>query len=201
MYAVNSEISSRLEPNLLDLGVAVVSGAAGAYAHANTNVAKTLAGVAIAVALVPPLAVSGIGIGWGDWSVFIGAFLLLITNLTGMVLSGAFTFLLMGFSPFKIAKKGLLISLIIVLAVSIPLGYGFVQVVKENSIVNSIDQTQVDDLLIKDVEIIQKKPLKLSIKLVAEKTPTDADLEKVKNTIEKRLQKKVSLEININLEK
>lgn len=201
LYVVNSEISSRLEPNLLDLGVAVVSGAAGAYAHANANVAKTLAGVAIAVALVPPLAVSGIGIGWGNWSVFLGAFLLLITNLTGMVLSGAFTFLLMGFSPFKIAKKGLLISLIIVLTISVPLGYGFIQVVQENKIVSSINDTKVNDLLIKNVEVIQKNPLKLSIKLVGEHTPTDEELDEVKSNIEEKLNQKVELEININLEK
>ncbi|GGE43279.1 DUF389 domain-containing protein [Psychroflexus planctonicus] len=201
LYAINSEISSRLEPNLLDLGVAVVSGMAGAYAHAKTDLAKTLAGVAIAVALVPPLAVSGIGIGWGKWDVFFGAFLLLLTNLTGMVLSGAFTFLLMGFSPFKIAKKGLLISLIIVLAISVPLGYGFIQVVNENKIVNSINNTKVDQLLIKNVEIIKKEPLKLAIKIVGKQAPSDKELDQVKNKIEEILNKKVDLEININLEK
>jgi uncharacterized hydrophobic protein (TIGR00271 family) len=201
IYAINSEISSRLEPNLLDLGVAVVSGAAGAYAHANANIAKTLAGVAIAVALIPPLAVSGIGIGWGDWDVFIGAFLLLITNLTGMVLSGAFTFLLMGFSPFKIAKKGLLISLIIVLTISIPLGYGFYQVVKENRIVNSINQTKVNELLIKNVKIVDKEPLKLYIVIVAKAQPSNEELTQVKSEIEKRLNRKVDLEIDVYLER
>jgi len=44
----------------------IISGVAGAYAHAKEEVAKSLAGVAIAVALIPPLSVVGIGIGWSD---------------------------------------------------------------------------------------------------------------------------------------
>ena len=64
---LTSEMRARLSPTLLDLGVAVISGIAGAYAHAKEEIAKSLAGVAIAVALVPPLSVAGIGLGWGDW--------------------------------------------------------------------------------------------------------------------------------------
>ena len=87
LTTVNLQILARVRPNLLDLGIAVGSGIAGAYAHSKKEVAKTLAGVAIAVALVPPLAVSGIGIGWMNWGVFSGALLLLVTNLAGMVLA------------------------------------------------------------------------------------------------------------------
>ena len=61
------EMKSRMSPNLLDLFIAVISGVAGAYAHAKDEIAKSLAGVAIAVALVPPLSVAGIGLGWGYW--------------------------------------------------------------------------------------------------------------------------------------
>ncbi|MGM0634844.1 MAG: DUF389 domain-containing protein [Bacteroidota bacterium] len=199
LYAINSEIGSRLEPNLLDLGVAVVSGMAGAYAHANTSIAKTLAGVAIAVALVPPLAVSAIGVGWGDWNVFFGAFLLLVTNLTGMVLAGSFTFLLMGYSPFRIAKKGLLISLLIVLGISVPLGYGFVQVVKENKIVNSVNGKEIEGIKIKNVEVLQKDPLRIALKLVADHNPSDEELDLIKKEIETILDKSIDLEISFSL--
>ena len=75
---LTAEMQSRISPTLLDLAVAVVSGIAGAYAHAKEEIAKSLAGVAIAVALVPPLSVAGIGVGWGDWDMASGAFLLLI---------------------------------------------------------------------------------------------------------------------------
>lgn len=201
LNTLNHEISSRIKPNLLDLGVAVVSGIAGAYAHANTNVAKTLAGVAIAVALVPPLAVSGIGIGWGNWNIFIGALTLLLANLTGMVLSGAFTFLLMGFSPFKIAKKGLLISLVIVLAISVPLSYGFYQVVKQNNIEKIVNGIEVEDLVVKNVSVINKEPLKISFNLICNRMPINKDLDEVKKKIEDKLGQKVSLEINFKFRK
>ncbi|MDX5297835.1 MAG: TIGR00341 family protein, partial [Gammaproteobacteria bacterium] len=125
LQSINSEIGARLKPTLLDLAVAVISGIAGAYAHARAEVARSLAGVAIAVALVPPLAVTGMGIGWLDWSVFSGALLLFLTNLAGIVLAAALTFLWLGYSPFNRARRGLLLSLILVGAVSVPLALGF----------------------------------------------------------------------------
>ena len=201
LHSINAEISARIKPNILDLGIAIVSGAAGAYAHAKEEIAKTLAGVAIAVALVPPLAVSGIGIGWGSWEVFFGAFLLLLTNLTGMVLSGSLTFLLFGFSPFKLAKRGLLISSFVVFAISFPLAYGFIQVVKENRIIESVNDIVYQDINIKDAAVIQSKPLILSIKIISDHNPSDEELEAVKQEIEEKLGKKVELEISISLKR
>jgi uncharacterized hydrophobic protein (TIGR00271 family) len=107
---ITPEIAARLSPSLLDLAVAVISGIAGAYAHARIEAAKSMAGVAIAVALVPPLAVTGIGLGWLDFHVAWGALLLFLTNLAGIVLAAALTFLALGFAPFTRAKKGLTIA-------------------------------------------------------------------------------------------
>lgn len=192
---INEEIRMRTNPNIIDLGIAVISGAAGAYAHSKEEIAKTLAGVAIAVALVPPLAVSGIGLGWLNWSVFFGAFLLLITNLTGMVLAGSLTFLLAGYSPFKLAKKGLLISTFFVLALSVPLGYGFVRVVQENQIIQSISYKEFDQVTIKDVRVLNHSPLTLSITILSEDVPTQSEIDKVKSEVELILDKEVTLEI------
>jgi uncharacterized hydrophobic protein (TIGR00271 family) len=89
---ITAEMQGRLHPNLLDLLVAVFSGIAGAYATSKEEVAKSLAGVAIAVALVPPLSVTGIGIGLGNIDVIYGSFLLFITNLVGITLSASLTF-------------------------------------------------------------------------------------------------------------
>ncbi len=63
---LSNEIKSRIHPNLIDLGVAVISGIAAAYTKAHKELLNSIAGVAIAVALVPPLAVAGIGIGRGE---------------------------------------------------------------------------------------------------------------------------------------
>ena len=102
---LTSEMSGRLSPTILDLFVAIVSGAAAAYAKSNEKILGSLAGVAIAVALVPPIAVAGIGLGWADWHMFSMAFLLFITNLVGIVLAAAFTFVLLGFSPLTYSQK------------------------------------------------------------------------------------------------
>ena len=122
---LTTEMAGRLSPTILDLFVAIVSGAAAAYAKSNEKILGSLAGVAIAVALVPPIAVAGIGIGWGDWHMFSTAFLLFITNLVGIVLAAALTFVILGFSPLHIARKGILIWMAIVAVVAVPLYSSF----------------------------------------------------------------------------
>ncbi len=122
---LTTEMAGRLSPTILDLFVAIVSGAAAAYAKSNEKILGSLAGVAIAVALVPPIAVAGIGFGWADWHMFSTAFLLFITNLVGIVLAAAFTFVMLGFSPLHIARKGIMIWMVIVAVVAIPLYSSF----------------------------------------------------------------------------
>lgn len=121
MRLVTPEIEARLAPSLLDLGVAVFSGVAGAYAYARESVMKSLPGVAIAVALVPPLAVVGIGLGWADASIFFGALLLFLTNLVGIALAGAITFMVLGFGPVKRVTSGLWAPLAATVVIAIPL--------------------------------------------------------------------------------
>ena len=122
---LTSEMNGRLSPTILDLFVAIVSGVAAAYAKSNEKIVGSLAGVAIAVALVPPIAVAGIGLGWADWSMFSSAFLLFITNLVGIVLAASLTFLMLGFSPVSVAKKGLMYALVLVAIVAVPLSVSF----------------------------------------------------------------------------
>lgn len=195
----NIEILARTRPNLLDLGVAVGSGMAGAYAHSKKEIAKTLAGVAIAVALVPPLAVSGIGLGWMEWDIFFGALLLLITNFAGMVLAAALTFLFLGFSPFRLAKKGLIISLAFVIGVSAPLAYGFSRMVRENRVVQELNGHRFNNLIVRDVVIRQTNPLRLSVKIITEKPLDEDELQAVKKEIETLLNEEVALEITIGI--
>ena len=90
------EVLRRGEPTLLDLAVALISGAAAAYAMARPNVGGALAGVAIAAALVPPLASSGIALSTGDFGVSAGAFILLLTNLVAIVIGAAIVFWALG---------------------------------------------------------------------------------------------------------
>ena len=205
LQSLNNEISARLSPTILDLGVAIISGIAGAYANAKSEVAKSLAGVAIAVALVPPLAVSGIGIGWMDWHVFYGAFLLFVTNLVGIILAAAATFLLMGFSPFRLAQKGLLVSTVFVVAVSVPLVLAFNSMVQEQRLVNALEVLHCEQLDtpvdIKEVRIQSGTPLKISATLLANRPLTNEDLDVIKARIVKEIGEPIQLEATLAIKR
>ncbi len=194
LHTINAEIGARLSPTLLDLGVAIISGIAAAYASARSEVAKSLAGVAIAVALVPPLAVTGIGIGWLDWPVFSGAFLLFITNLMGIVLAAAATFLMMGFSPFYLAKKGLLVLFLLVVMVSVPLVLSYNTMVKEQDIIYTLEGWKVEGVEIREVKVRNGDTLYISAKLIADQPLDTAKMDAVKLKMETLLGKKVQLE-------
>ncbi|MGQ9872893.1 DUF389 domain-containing protein [Leptodesmis sp.] len=68
-----TEVLARGEPTLLDLGVAVVAGGISGYAKVQPKISGSLAGTAIAVALMPPICVIGLGISQADWSLSWGA--------------------------------------------------------------------------------------------------------------------------------
>lgn len=197
LHTINHEIDARLSPTILDLGVAIISGIAGAYASARSEVAKSLAGVAIAVALVPPLAVSGIGIGWLDINVFWGAFLLFITNLIGIVLAASITFLLMGFSPFHLAKKGVILTLAFVGIISIPLGVAFDRMVEEQGIVNTLQGWKMDGIRVADVKVRSGRPDYVSVKLLSRHSLTSEDISQIKQQMEAKLGQPILLEATL----
>lgn len=100
-HSATSEIISRTNPNLLDLGIALLSGLAGSVVvcRGEGDGVTALPGVAIAVALMPPLCAMGFGLGSGlNTEIMGGAGLLFLTNLVAIVTSAFFVFLLVGMS-------------------------------------------------------------------------------------------------------
>jgi uncharacterized hydrophobic protein (TIGR00271 family) len=96
---VTPEIAARTRPTTVDLGIAVFSGLAGAVVTVSREhrLSASIPGVAIAVALIPPLGVAGFGIGTGwQWPIIRGSMLLFGANFGGIVLSGMVAFLLVG---------------------------------------------------------------------------------------------------------
>lgn len=96
---LTSEVLARTSPDLRDLVVALAAGTAGAYATVRTDVSTALPGVAVAVALVPPLATIGITLEAGRLDLATGALLLYLANLTGIILVGIIVFVATGFVP------------------------------------------------------------------------------------------------------
>ena len=198
---ITAEMQGRLHPNLLDLLVAVFSGIAGAYATSKEEVAKSLAGVAIAVALVPPLSVTGIGIGLGNIDVIYGSFLLFITNLVGITLSAALTFIVLGFAPVTKAKKGVFYTSIIMVIVAIPLFLSFMKVVDRNKYfdeLNSIKTLIIEkdkiDLNIKTIENRNDNIL-VNIEVISSKPLSLTHYDTIKNKLQEKTDKKIVLKV------
>ena len=95
-FEPSMEIEARGEPDLLDLGIAFLSGFVAAYAIANTKLASSIAGVAIAAALVPPLAVVGVALMIGQPIISLNASLLLATNIVAIMLGASAAFRILG---------------------------------------------------------------------------------------------------------
>lgn len=91
------QVAARTSPTLLDLVAALATGLAGAIALARRDVAAVLPGVAIAISLVPPLAVVGLCLGAGLLEAAAGAFLLYASNLVALVLAGTIVFTALGY--------------------------------------------------------------------------------------------------------
>jgi uncharacterized hydrophobic protein (TIGR00341 family) len=94
----NSQVTSRTSANLIDLVTAIATGFAGAFGLARKDVSDVMPGVAIAISLVPPLAVVGITLQAGDPDGAFGAFELFASNMLAMIVAGSILFTVYGYA-------------------------------------------------------------------------------------------------------
>jgi uncharacterized hydrophobic protein (TIGR00271 family) len=144
---VTGEILARTRPTLMDLFVALVSGVVGAYAQCRRSALSAAAGVSIAVALVPPLVTSGIGLtaGQAGSGIFAGALLLFLTNLAAITAAASLVFFFFGFRPdpgkrILVFGRGLIGVLVLLLAVSIPLTVLSVRATRQTALRSDIQR-------------------------------------------------------------
>jgi uncharacterized hydrophobic protein (TIGR00271 family) len=86
--STNSQVAQRVSPHLIDLLAALATGAVGSVALARDDISDTLPGVAIAISLVPPLAVVGLTLESGYPDQALGALLLFVTNVSAILATG-----------------------------------------------------------------------------------------------------------------
>jgi uncharacterized hydrophobic protein (TIGR00271 family) len=133
---LNPSLDARTEPGLLDLGVALAAGAAGAWVASHRTGSDALPGVAIAVSLVPPLATVGICLELGRLDDAAGALILFTTNFAAIVVAASVVFVLAGGRPTLATdaerrrfRLGIIAGAIGLVVISIPLAWHGVQTV------------------------------------------------------------------------
>jgi uncharacterized hydrophobic protein (TIGR00271 family) len=190
LQTVTSEISSRTRPNLFDLLVALFSGLAGTYAMIRGR-HGAIVGVAIATALMPPLAVMGFGLATGDWNVFAGSTLLFFTNLMTISAAAAALARLYGFasglSPHQTRLQAALITAVLI-ALAVPLGLALRQIAWEALVIREatsiIAASFPTDARVSDVNInFDGRPVEVEATVI---TPT------YRTRAEQRLQTQIS---------
>lgn len=133
LQAPTSEIIARTRPNLFDLAVALFAALAGTFAIIRGR-GDTIVGVAIATALMPPLAVVGFGLATWNMPVLGGAFALFVTNLVTIALSAMIMARFYGFGHYLSSQQTwtqTFVLLFVFVAMAIPLGISLKQIAGE----------------------------------------------------------------------
>ena len=125
---VNPQILGRTAPTVLDLTVAVAVGIAGSFALSRRDIADILAGVAIAISLVPVLAVVGITLGAWRLDLALGALVLFLTNAAAILIAGALVFTAAGYKreaenrDARAGRRATVAIVVLVVVLLVPLG-------------------------------------------------------------------------------
>ena len=182
LQTVTTEIASRTRPNLFDLLVALFSSLAGAYAMIRGR-EGTIVGVAIATALMPPLAVVGFGIATLNWTVFSGALLLFFTNLMTIALTAAVMARIYGFRTTLSSRQTQFQNIIIIfafVALAVPLGYALRTIAWEANASRQVQAELMDEFdgrgRISQLDInFDREPIEVSATILTPRLMDDAE--------------------------
>lgn len=192
-----AEILARTTPNLFDIIVAIASGLVGAYGNANRKISNTLVGIAIAVALMPPLCTVGIGVGRLDAAVAGGAAVLFLINLVSISLAGALVFWIMKIHPSRadrarIKKRALyqiVLSVLILAAIAAPVGVymreGYLLERSRREALALLEESLGESVLSAEVRRISGRRIML-ITITGEEQPAPETVEGLRNEIVRR---------------
>ncbi len=208
-----SEIINRAHPTLLDLGVALASGAAGAYALCRKEVSASLPGVAIAAALVPPLAVVGIGLAQWRGDIAGGALLLFATNLVAIIGAGGLVFLWLGFRPIpgqqaraRVFQRGVVSTVVMLVAVSIPLGLLTAQSLREAALQQAVREALTQEIAVMDrvawngewqLEELDDGTLQLEVSVRSPRTVAHREVVELQERLASRLNRPMALVLSV----
>ncbi|MCQ1535704.1 TIGR00341 family protein [Methanosarcina sp. KYL-1] len=151
------QIAERTSPNFLSLFLALGSGLAGAISIMRGS-GSTLVGVAIAVALVPPAATSGLGLAWGLYDVSIEAAVLVLVNLLAINVSALLLFWISGFRPAEKKAVGRARAAVISRAAVLAISIAFLSIVLALVTYTSFQAALVEQEVNQELEEMFKEP-------------------------------------------
>ena len=136
IYEISEEITARINPTVLDMFIALVTSVIGVIALYWPQISAAVAGVALAVSLLPPLCTAGIGLALGSWEIMSGAGLLFSANMGAIVFADSIVLYFLHFRPNGEQKKhrwhlGLALVFIFVVVISVPLTLYFRRALKQ----------------------------------------------------------------------
>lgn len=190
------------DPGFATVPLSLLVGAAAALTF-TTEMREALAGVAVAIALVPPAAVTGLSLAILDVPLFIDVSIVLITNIVSLVLAGSITFKLVGITPStyyrkKVSeeqlRKALLISIFSILVLGGIVGYiSYFDLQNENirtEVDSIISEAMGDSILLEDVTVSRTT---IQVRLAVVNPPTTA--EDLEDLIEARTDRAVEVSL------
>ena len=139
----NPQITGRTAPTLLDLAIAV--GVAGSFALVRRDVSNILAGVAIAISLVPVLAVVGITLGSGRLDLAWGAFVLFLVNAAAIIVAGVVVFGAAGYARLAVergrhpGRRAKVLIALFVIALIVPLSLASLRTLRYEQWIGATD--------------------------------------------------------------
>jgi uncharacterized hydrophobic protein (TIGR00271 family) len=195
-------LAARTSPNLLDLGVALAAGGAGAYVAARRTGNDALPGVAIAVSLVPPLATVGICLELGRASEASGAMLLFLTNFSAITVIACVVFVLSHANPSREEirarrqlQAGFILTVAALLALAIPLAWN-----SKGEVENTIHEAEGAPVVrawigTRDLEVVGWTLDGTSVRLELRGTAAPPDVAPLAADLAKTIGKPVTVEI------
>lgn len=209
---MTAQVLARTQPSLLDVGVALLSGMAVAYALCRSEAGAALPGVAIAAALVPPLAASGISFANVLFGEGMGALLLFLTNFVAISSASALVFLVLGFQPTRAQKqrqavrqRSAYVALLSLVAITAVIGwttYSLAQAAAQENRIQDVVQAGIAELT--DAELAEltigdsnNDVLELGIVVRSARSIPHATVVDLQEYIATELQREVSMTLTI----
>ncbi|MBN2737466.1 MAG: DUF389 domain-containing protein [Spirochaetales bacterium] len=205
---VTDEMLGRTHPTLFDIFVAIFCGFIGAYSYVNNKVSSAIPGVAISVALMPPLCTVGIGIGLMRWDIALGAVMLFGINLTGISLAALIVFYLVRLHPqaenqeeFNKARLRalgqLVLTLVLLAIIAVPLVFFTIKAAKNNyqqEQILQIIKSDLDNNRIYSFRVLDQEPQHVEVILLGDYITAET-LEGWKKKINERVNVLVELDV------